>query len=506
MNGKYCKSGLRRSSTKKMKHAVNHSSDATCTTRYYYIVSRGDYVDTREQLLRWRQSGSGGELIDRKVTFSISTFQQGHQEHRISAFATMDEQMDLDTTTQEILLAASNHDIYTLRNLLRSCSANVQDEETGSTPLHAAVAACEEDAEAVEEKKRMNEDEAAAIATAALTEEEAVKTIKFLFANGAIWNDLDNNNETPGDIAFRLGLKSAYSSIVDAGVRAELLLNRLDDFDILPDADEEEESEYDGEVEEGDEAVQSGADGEEMQGEDTAPELVQVNGDGQNTTEDVNSARYLASELSFGGDRLLDADKNGVMMAWETDIMRQTADALVPEQGLRILNVGHGMGIVDGIFQDKRPASHHIIEAHPEVIERMGKENWADKKGVKVHKGRWQDVVPQLAESGEVFDAIYFDTFAEDYKALKEFFAEHVITLLDQKGRFGFFNGLGADRQVCYDVYTKVVEIDLFDAGLDTAWKEIKIPDLQEQGEWEGVRRKYWALETYRMPTCSFLG
>ena len=52
----------------------------------------------------------------------------------------------------------------------------------------------------------------------------------------------------------------------------------------------------------------------------------------------------------------------------------------------------------------------------------------------------------------------------------------------------------------------QVVEIDLFSAGFDVEWKDICIPNLDESGEWEGVRRKYWALDSYRMPTCKFIG
>jgi protein arginine N-methyltransferase 2 len=57
--------------------------------------------------------------------------------------------------------------------------------------------------------------------------DSAVKTVKFLFKNGAIWNDLDSNGETLGCIAHRLGLKELYELCVDAGVRAEILLSRL---------------------------------------------------------------------------------------------------------------------------------------------------------------------------------------------------------------------------------------------------------------------------------------
>ncbi|KAH0274610.1 arginine N-methyltransferase 2, partial [Aureobasidium melanogenum] len=434
--------------------------------------------------------------------------------------------IDTDTTEQEILLAATNHDIDSLRRLLRTPkgSANVVDSDTGMTPLHAAIAACEPDDETAQDKKAMDVDEAATLNDAALDEEEALKTIKFLLENGAIWNDLDDNNETPGCLALRLGLKKCYEAMVDAGVRAELLLSRLDGFELLAqyeDDSEEEEQEVEGfEIVEGEngnslqasmvEVEESapelvGPDGT-VPGTESVPELVQVDENGQETKVDVNSEDYLASHLTFKGDRLLDADKNGVMMSWETDIMQKTVDRLCPEPGLRVLNVGHGMGIIDGIFQDKKVAVHHIIEAHPDVLARMRKDGWYEKPGVKIHEGRWQDVVPKLVEQNEVFDGIYFDTFAEEYKALKEFFTEYVIGLLDPEGRFGFFNGLGADRQVCYDVYTRVVEMDLFDAGMDTEFEDIHIPDLDEQGEWEGVRRRYWALDNYRMPTCKFVG
>jgi protein arginine N-methyltransferase 2 len=432
--------------------------------------------------------------------------------------------IDTDTTEQEILLAATNHDLDSLRRLLRTPkgSANVVDSDTGMTPLHAAIAACEPDDDTAQDKKDMDVDEAATLNDSALEEEEALKTVKYLLENGAIWNDLDDNNETPGCLAFRLGLKKCYEAMVEAGVRAELLLSRLDGFEMLAqyedDSEEEEEEGFEIiENENGDSLQASMVEVEEsapelvgpdgtVPGSDSVPELVQIDENGQETKVDVNSEDYLASELTFKGDRLLDADKNGVMMSWETDIMQKTVDRLCPEPGLRVLNVGHGMGIIDGIFQDKKVAVHHIIEAHPDVLARMRKDGWYEKPGVKIHEGRWQDVVPQLVEQNEVFDGIYFDTFAEEYKALKEFFTEYVIGLLDPEGRFGFFNGLGADRQVCYDVYTRVVEMDLFDAGMDTEYEDIRIPDLDEQGEWEGVRRRYWALDNYRMPTCKFVG
>lgn len=435
----------------------------------------------------------------------------------------MDPEFDIDTDlqTQSLLLVAAHHDIPALRNLLRNTSANVQDSETGFTPLHAAIAACELDDAAenpTKHPKQINSHTNGDNATEKPAESEerkkelevAAQTVKLLFQNGAIWNDLDQNGETPGCIALRLGLKELYELVVDAGVRAELLLSRLNEYQLLGDGNDSVDGEDDDieiiEAAEATEAEDASAENTETQ-EATEPEAVSQDASTTNPA-------YLTSPLTFTQTRLLDSSANGVMMAWETTLMKRSAELLLPTPNLRVLNIGHGMGIIDGIFQSKSPSSHHIIEAHPDVLKRMREEGWNDDKpGVVVHEGRWQDVVPELIEKGEMFDAIYFDTFAEEYKALREFFTEYVIGLLDPSGgdkgdggRFGFFNGMGADRQVCYDVYTKIVEMDLFEAGFDTEWEDIPVPDLQEAGEWDGVRRRYWALDKYKLPTCSFIG
>ncbi|KAJ8126947.1 hypothetical protein O1611_g6694 [Lasiodiplodia mahajangana] len=82
--------------------------------------------------------------------------------------------------------------------------------------------------------------------------------------------------------------------------------------------------------------------------------------------------------------------------------------------------------------------------------------------------------------------------------------------MLDEGGVFGFFNGLGADRKVCYDVYTKVVEMHLTDVGLDVEWNELDVDmkGLEEEGkgEWEGVKRRYWTLDKYRLPIITLMG
>ncbi|KAF2487008.1 S-adenosyl-L-methionine-dependent methyltransferase [Neohortaea acidophila] len=414
--------------------------------------------------------------------------------------ATLSAAIDADTSTEEILLAATNHDLDALRKLFRTYDAKVQDSDTGFSPLHAAIASCEPD-EHVQDETGMN-GEGDAINGHALSEQSALATVQLLFENGAIWNELDNNDDTPGCLALRLGLSKVYDAIVDAGVRAELLFSRLDDYELLPDEPVDgEDGTHDDDHHDDDDII-----GFEPAPKRNEPLPRNTNGPVL-TNPNVNSEDYLRSNLTYSADRLLDSDKNAVMMDWETEIMKISANKLCPKPGLRTMNVGFGMGIVDTMFLANSPAEHHIVEAHPQVIERMREKGWFEKPNVRIHQGKWQDVLPKLIAEGVELDAMYYDTYAEDYSDLKLFFDEYVIALLGTHGLFGFYNGLGADRQVCYDVYTKVVEFHLDEAGLDVEWMDIDVPDLAGRGEWEGVRRPYWAnIKTYRLPTCKFLG
>lgn len=40
-------------------------------------------------------------------------------------------------------------------------------------------------------------------------------------------------------------------------------------------------------------------------------------------------------------------------------------------QGGDVLNVGFGLGLVDRAIQSNQPASHTIIEAHPDVLRKV---------------------------------------------------------------------------------------------------------------------------------------
>lgn len=336
---------------------------------------------------------------------------------------------------KRIISAAERHDIPALKILLKEGSANVQDPtaSTATSPLHAAILSCGETKDGKE------------------ADQNAVETVELLLQNGAIWNDLNKEDETPGCIALRLGQKKIYDMMVEAGVRAELLFSKMAALGLGDEAEEEEEEVDDDEAREEQPAAKKQKVSEEQV--KAIQEVVE-----EQVIDDVSldNRAYLKSQLRYKPGILLDESDNAVMMDWETQIMQRHAETLTPKKGLRTMNVGHGMGIVDTAFLTHDPAMHHIVEAHPQVQEKLRREGWYDKPNVTVHEGRWQDVLPKLVEEGVVLDAIYYDTFAEDYAALKEFFSEYVIQLLDPNGKFGWYNGLGADRQICYDVYTKV--------------------------------------------------
>jgi protein arginine N-methyltransferase 2 len=411
---------------------------------------------------------------------------------------------DCPEDVREVLLHAWSHDLDTLKKLLDSRGkASAQDPTTGETPLHAAIRACgrADEPEAGEED---GEEDGVV--------EEARAVVQELFFSGAIWNDVDSNNETPGCVAERLGRKALYNMCVDAGVRAELLFALMEGYEQLSSGSEDgadEEMTEDAAPEEDETAEKR--DGGETAGTETDVQRSFVPPEAGEKT--VTSDEYLKSDLVYDAQKLVDSDLNGVMMSWETDIMNRSVASLIPDSapGKRILNIGFGMGIIDSKFASLKPARHHIIEAHPAVLNHIATSSecnfgpaWEasgpEEGAFKVHAGKWQDVVPKLLAEGEVYDAIYFDTFGEDYAQLRMFFTEYVTGLMDQDGKFGFFNGLGADRKICYDVYTKVVEMHCADAGMDVEWEEldVEIPGMEEsgKGEWEGVRRRYWTLKS----------
>ncbi|KIY48197.1 hypothetical protein FISHEDRAFT_65775 [Fistulina hepatica ATCC 64428] len=299
---------------------------------------------------------------------------------------------------------------------------------------------------------------------------------KYLLEQGAVWNAVDNQGNTAGDIALSFNNTELYTVIRDAAIRSEMLLALLSSRSSLQ----------------------------------SASSIVLSTTD---TSAAASTEAFLASRLRYTEDdngqpicmlKVEGGDEIGVMMGWERGIMEETVMKLTDgQQGpLRILNVGFGLGIIDSFFQalDPPPAEHVIVEPHPDVLRHMKSLGWHEKPGVRILEGKWQDFVESPELLGTGFDVVYTDTFSEDYQQLQAFF-QHLPDLLSgPTARFGFFNGLGATNALIYDVYTHVSELHLADLGLDVQWSDVDVSD--DDGRW-GKTREYFALPLYRLPVAS---
>ncbi|KAJ1019400.1 hypothetical protein NDA16_004517 [Ustilago loliicola] len=173
---------------------------------------------------------------------------------------------------------------------------------------------------------------------------------------------------------------------------------------------------------------------------------------------------------------------------------------------LSVLNVGFGLGIIDSIIQTHTPTRHVIIEAHPDAIAYTRTLGFDKIPGVEIFQGRWEDYIKDSDDEQDIarmtalgtFDAIYWDTYSQDYSDIKRFFEALPNLLNGPESRFSFFHGLGATNQFFYDVYTRISELDLREIGLTTRWEVIE-PEIKQE-EWEGVKQKYWTLDRYYCP------
>ncbi|KAF9109611.1 hypothetical protein BGX27_007412 [Mortierella sp. AM989] len=322
--------------------------------------------------------------------------------------------------------------------------------------------------------------------------------VKLLLSYGHPWNLVDDDYKSVGDYAKSFNQSDIYDFLLEEGVRTELLMGLMQRKLKAELYEANQEDDDDDDKDEEDKGVQE--EDKDDAGKDISAEPAakkQKVGD----VEEVPNASYLAQPLQYteDGDRLLDAEKNGVMMGWELPLMVRHAEAISPEEGLRVLNVGFGLGLIDKELQKRSPSQHTIIEAHPDVYAHMLKEGWNEKPGVKILFGRWQDVVDQL----EVYDGIFFDTFGEYYEDLRTFH-EIVPNHLEEGGIYSYFNGLGATNQFFHAVYNRISELELGEMGFTVEYEEMDI-GLKEE-EWNGVKRAYWTLDKYYLPICRLDG
>lgn len=351
-------------------------------------------------------------------------------------------------------------------------------------------------------------------------EEENVvlEMMEQLWLNGAGWCLLNNKNETPGCVLLRRGFHGTkyWESCVDSGVRAEVLLRKLNDpnVEFLDDPLSEDASDEE-DVPELVEEVQAPAKkvGEDHTIAENASESVQDMYNGPAGATDT----YLNTKLEYKDDALVTKEgADGVMMQWEDELMKAGSESLFKHiedpNDVNILNIGFGMGIIDTMIQAKNPTRHYISEAHPDVLKKMKEDGWYDKPGVVILEGKWQDTLPDLLTKGVFFDGIYYDTFSEHYEDMVNDLFDVVVGLLKPTGTFSFFNGLGADRLVCYEVYKKVVDLDLSNYGLSVEFQTMKAPvttlkenDDSEDSVWKDIKRAYWRCPLYYHPEARFM-
>lgn len=398
---------------------------------------------------------------------------------------------------------------YTIEEAYNYTNGIEEEPSTTTTPLHLIATHFPADA---------SEDELAVV-------NEMVQT---LLEYGAGWCLTDVNNDTPGCILIRRKLNKTpiYEQIVDAGVRAELLLRKVSEYDmeVIEDTDDLNHEQF-GESE-APELVEDLSHTEQKEEQETqhqekpelpaAPEKTQVAEDTLDPSH--NQDAYLKSKLEYkNGALVTQSNQDGVMMEWETDLMRLGCDSVFKgaqvdgetDLEVNILNIGFGMGIIDTMINEKKPTKQYICEAHPDVLQKLKDDGWYEKPNVVILEGRWQEQLEKLLSEGQVyFNGIYYDTFSEHYQDMLELF-DYVVGLLKPHGVFSFFNGLGADRQVIYEVYKKLVEIDLANYGLKCDFIEVEVPEQTlkkgDDSVWDGIRRAYWLCPTFYHPEARFI-
>lgn len=302
-----------------------------------------------------------------------------------NASASMSESSSLVETVRRMIDACATGDLATIQSLVQEDSQYVsyQDTETGLSPLMAA----------------------AKVGNVSLCQQ--------LLEGGAPWNAIDRQGQCAGNYATDGEHWEVVNLLVEWGTRSELILGEVQKTS----------------------RQQAG--------------VSSILAPASNLSEESSTKPdYLQHKLRYNpdGTALLDKDDDAVMMEWERPLMQAHAQVMM-EAGSRVMNVGFGMGIIDDILQDQHnPSLHLIIEAHPDVYQKMLAEKWDKKPNVRIFHGKWQDVMPQLIKDGLEVDAVFFDTYGEHSFDMEDFHVLMSQVLSKPKGIYSFFNGLAPDN------------------------------------------------------------
>jgi FOG: Ankyrin repeat len=291
--------------------------------------------------------------------------------------------------------------------------ASLQDENTGISPLMAAADAGHLD------------------------------LCRILLEYGAPWNAVDRRGKCAGNYATERQHWHVVELLVDAGTKAELILGAA--------------------------IRHSMKNGGGMDPSCLVQSSDQVRPVDQ---EPCTKPDYLSQNVRYNAAKtaLLDQDDDAVMMEWERPLMEAHASIITgnSQRGKVVLNVGFGMGIIDTALQKLEPSMHYIIEAHPDVHQKMIHDGWDKKPTVRICFGRWQDEMPKLMREGVVFDGIFYDTYGEHFTDLEDFHECVARTLQKPSSIYSFFNGLAPDNLFFHGVACQCVKLQLAKLGLDS--------------------------------------
>lgn len=118
----------------------------------------------------------------------------------------------------------------------------------------------------------------------------------------------------------------------------------------------------------------------------------------------LQNVQVRENKFTYKDDKLVNDIGQSVMMGWERPLMKRVSEILTFNKG-DVLNIGFGMGIIDGYIRDENPNSHTVIEYHPDVIYYIKENGWENKANFIYSK--WQDQIGKIGP----FDSIYLDTW-----------------------------------------------------------------------------------------------
>ena len=283
-----------------------------------------------------------------------------------------------------------------------------------------------------------------------------IEVCSYLLSQGAPWNAIDKHGKCAGNYAVDGNHQECIDLLVNHGVQSELILNS-------------------------------------------------INKDQQASPDIITSTKpeYLSNHrLKYTNRELIDKDGDAVMMEWERPLMSAHASIITNNQkNKRVLNVGFGMGIIDSILQEYEPSLHVIIEAHPDVYNKILKDKWDTKPNVKIYFGKWQDVIPQLITENISFDGIFWDTYGEDFQLFQKW-NSYIPSILSNHGTYSYFNGFCPDNVFFQGVISQIILLSLQGMGLKVDFYPCEIQVNSE--EWKDVKREYWCNNTYYLPVVTW--